>query len=261
VGTTLAIGSLSTAAATLIVLAVVAHAIGSAAAGSLRGASSAMGPVNVLIAFTALSLTQVLARRRRELDIRFCAWVAAVMLLLTLCWGAVLLLLPEAGGSALFGESWPGIRRVLPWTLVEYVAIVTGTAAVLGLKVRGQARAIIVQDSTAAIVAVTGGCVAALAVAATPAVAAALAFAAAAAATMGWVQLTLSRPPDAEAHPTRRTDRGSSSDTSDGSTLSSVPCPARRRVHPLPEEASRMSVIGRSSRSSRRSVAVSWSLT
>lgn len=194
VGTSLAAGSLGTAVATLVVLSVAAHVIGSAAAGSLRGASTAMGPVNVLLAFNALALTPVLVRRERSRDLPFCAAVAATLGLLTVAWGAVLLLLPEAAGSALFGQSWDGIRAVLPWTLLEYVAIVVGAAAVLGHKVRRRSRAIVLQRSTAAVLTLAAGITAAVLTEDPRRVALGLAVSAAAAATLGWLQLARGGP-------------------------------------------------------------------
>ncbi len=194
VGTSLAAGSFGTAVATLVVLAVAAHVIGSAAAGSLRGASTAMGPVNVLLAFNALALTPVLVRRERAGDLPFCAGVAGTLALLTVAWGSVLLLLPPAAGSALFGQSWDGIRSVLPWTLLEYVAIVVGAAAVLGHKVRRRSRAIVLQRSTAAVLTLAAGISAAVLTEDPRRVALGLAVSAAAAAALGWLQLARGGP-------------------------------------------------------------------
>jgi hypothetical protein len=106
----------------------------------------------------------------------------------------VLLLLPEAAGSALFGQSWDGIRAVLPWTLLEYVAIVVGAAAVLGHKVRRRSRAIVLQRSTAAVLTLAAGITAAVLTEDPRRVALGLAVSAAAAATLGWLQLARGGP-------------------------------------------------------------------
>lgn len=190
VGGSVALGWILVSAATLGVLFVVTRVLGPAAAGSLRGASTAMGPVNVLLAFTGLSLTATLARRQRGRDLPFCALTAVVLSGMTLLWGVVLLLLPEQAGAAAFGASWPGIRHVLPWTVVEYVALAVGAASALGLRARARAGPLLTQRLVAAIATVFGASVAALVVGQTRAVAAALAGAAVLATAVGWVQLS-----------------------------------------------------------------------
>lgn len=193
VGESLTFGAVVTSAATLCVLLVVAAAISPAGAGSLRGAATAMGPVNVLLAFTALGLTPALVRRSRAGDLRFCAATAAVLAGLTSLWGAVLLLLPAAAGRAAFGPSWDGIRGVLPWTVAEYLGLCLAASAVLGLKVRRQSVQILRQRAAAAFITVVGGGLAAVVLGEVWAVAAALAVAATVSALVGGRQL-LHRP-------------------------------------------------------------------
>jgi O-antigen/teichoic acid export membrane protein len=186
VGSALTLGAVATTAATLLVLLAVSRALGPAAAGSLRGASTAMGPVNVLFAFTAVGLTPVLVQRERRGDRRFCARVGAMTVGLVLLWGLVLLLLPERLGAAAFGESYLGIRSVLAWTVGEYVWIAVAAAAVLGLKVRQGASGLIVTRIGTATLTVLAGTAAALFVGHVQAVAAAFVLSAAAGAVTAW---------------------------------------------------------------------------
>lgn len=188
VGGSLTLGAVATTCATFVVLLVVSRLLGPVAVGSLRGASTAMGPVNVLLAFTALGITPVLVRRPRAGDRRFCASVAAVTVTLVLAWGMVLLLLPDSMGEALFGSSWSGINSVLGWTVTEYVWIAVSAAAVLGLKVRQRAGALIWSRMVVASTTVVAGTTAA-ALSQTTAVAAALAFSGLVAAGAGWFLL------------------------------------------------------------------------
>jgi hypothetical protein len=51
VGTSMTIGAVAVAGASLVIAAATAHFLSTASAGSLRGASTAMGPLNVLVAF------------------------------------------------------------------------------------------------------------------------------------------------------------------------------------------------------------------
>jgi O-antigen/teichoic acid export membrane protein len=189
VGASLTVGAVATMSATLLVLLVVSNTLGPAAAGSLRGASTAMGPVNVLLAFTALGITPMLVRRARHGDQRFCTAVAAVLVGLVLAWGALLLLLPERVGTAAFGSSWAGIRSVVTFTVVEYVFVAVGAAAFLGLKVRQRAGDLIRSRTLAAAVTVVAGAAAAGYVGDVVAVAAGLAVSALFMAATAWFLL------------------------------------------------------------------------
>ena len=200
VGAALALGAVVTTAATLLVLVVVSRVLGPAAAGSLRGASTAMGPVNVLLAFTALGVTPFLVRRPRGGDRGFCMSVAAVLVILVLLWGAVLLLLPDSIGTAAFGSSWPGIRSVLGWTVGEYVWVAVGAGAILGLKVRHRAGDLIRTRAATATATVVAGTAAATVARDLQSVAAALAVSAFVVVAVSWFLLLRSgdesRSPD-----------------------------------------------------------------
>lgn len=189
VGAAITVGAVATTSATLLVLLVVTNVLGPAATGSLRGASTAMGPVNVLLAFSALGITPVLVRRARAGDRAFCALVAAAMMALVLAWGAVLLILPDSVGAAAFGSSWPGIRSVLAWTVAEYVWVAASAAAILGLKVRRQVGGLVRTRAIAAGTTVVAGTIAATTLRETVAVAGALAASAFLTAAVSWLLL------------------------------------------------------------------------
>lgn len=189
VGESLTVGSIVTTLATFWVLFLVSRVIDPSAAGSLRGASTAMGPVNVLLAFTAIGLTPALVARTRQSDLRFCAGTSAALVGVTLLWGTVLLAVPPGIGGAAFGDSWPGIRAVLPWTVAEYAFLALAAGTVLGLKVRHLPAQIMRGRGAGAGVTVLAGSAAAVLLVDPGAVAAALVLAALAAAAMGWGQL------------------------------------------------------------------------
>lgn len=201
VGESVTLGTILTAVASLTVLFVVARVIGSAPAGALRGAATAMAPINVLLAFVSLGLAPALVRRSRRSDLRFCLAVGGTLGVLTVLWAGALLMIPAEWGAAAFGRSWPGIRHVLSWTLVEYVGLSVAAAAALGLKVRGRAREMVVQRVLASVVALVGGTAWAVTVEEVRGVAAMLALSAFVLAVCAWLQLVraVSRAPDGQA--------------------------------------------------------------
>jgi len=176
-------------------LFVVGKVLDPASAGSLRGAATAMGPVNMLLAFVTLGLAPALVRRSRGNDLRFCASAGALLAVAALLWGAVLLFLPTSWGVSAFGQSWSGIRSVLPWTLSEYVCLCVAAAATLGLKVRAGTRALVRQRLVSSGVMVVAGSAWAFTFQSTRGVAAMLALSAAVLAGLAWTQLLRSVPP------------------------------------------------------------------
>jgi O-antigen/teichoic acid export membrane protein len=201
IGESVTVGAVVTSAASLLVLFVVARALGPTPAGSLRGAATAMAPVNVLLAFVTLGLAPALVRRRREDDVRFCAAVLLVLGAAAAGWGAVLLVVPDSVGTAAFGESWDGIERVLPWTVVEYLALSVGAAGALGLKVRQRGRDMVRQRVVYSGVMLSGGVGGALLGRDVLGVAAMLALAAAVLAALAWMQFLRSPARPAPAVP------------------------------------------------------------
>lgn len=191
--TSLAANSVIASLGLLAVLTAAAHLVGPSAAGSLRAAATAMGPVNVAFAYVSLSLAPTLVRRSRERDVPFCAAAGLVLALGTAAWGACLLVLPDDLGRLAFGDTWSGSAAVLPFTVAEYVLTAVGTAAVLGLKVREHAGDLLRQRVVATVLSVVGGTVLAATTGDVRAVAAAVAVAAGVQTGLGWHSL-LRRP-------------------------------------------------------------------
>lgn len=188
-GNAFAVGGTALTAASLLLLWCVARLLDEAAAGSLRGAATTMGPVNVLLAFSAVGVTAAVARGRRGQEVRTSALVAAGLCGCVLLWGAVLLLLPEGAGHAAFGDSWRGVRRVLPYTVTEYVLLACLAAAVVGLKARRRADAVLRTRLVQAVVTLAGGGTVALVAGRTTGVAGALAASAGVGAALAWGSL------------------------------------------------------------------------
>jgi O-antigen/teichoic acid export membrane protein len=183
-------GALAGTAASLAVTGVVGAVLSPAAVGSLRGASTFIGPLNVMMAFVSLGMTPVLVRRARSRDLRFCLAVAGTVLSVVCAWAAVVLLLPDAWGRAVLGDSWAGARSVLPWTLLEYAALGVASASTLGLKVRQEARMLVRQKAVVSVLVAVLGCGAALLLHDVRAVSAGLAVAGLVSVTLGWRHLT-----------------------------------------------------------------------
>ena len=145
VGESVTVGAIAIMGAGLAVQTIALNVVGPAAAGFLRGASTLMGPVNVLFNFIPIAVTPVLVRDDRSRLLKACVKVSAALALVVLVWASILLLLPDTWGTALLGESWDGVRSILPFTSVEYLLIALGPGANLGLRVLGAARRILVQ--------------------------------------------------------------------------------------------------------------------
>jgi hypothetical protein len=134
------VGSAVLAAASLFIVIATTRSLGAASAGSLQGASTAMGPLNVLLTFVTLNLNATLLRRPRSRDLSFCVRVALLLAAAVTVWSVAILLLPDGTGRALLGDSWSGARIVLPWTCAEYLFRSIGTPTMLWLRVRFAAR-------------------------------------------------------------------------------------------------------------------------
>jgi O-antigen/teichoic acid export membrane protein len=184
-----ALAMVASTSASLLLLWLAAHLLGDRSAGSLRGAATTMGPINVLLAFAAIGLTPALVRRDRQDDVPFCALVGFALCGCVLLWGSVLLVLPAPLGRLAFGASWPGIRSVLPWTVTEYALLAFVAAGALGLKVRRAGAQLLQARLVGAFVTLGGGLAVVVLSGSTYAVAALLACAAAAAAAWSWMRL------------------------------------------------------------------------
>jgi O-antigen/teichoic acid export membrane protein len=139
-GVGIAVGNMSLQLGSYVVLGLATVAVSFTASGALRGASSVMAPVNTVLGFLTIGLLPVLHRRPPEGQQRFAAGVAAATALLAAAWTAVLLVLPTDIGRLLLGDTWETARPLLPWTGAEYLCLVIGAAALLGLQARQAGR-------------------------------------------------------------------------------------------------------------------------
>ncbi|RBY87389.1 hypothetical protein [Blastococcus sp. TF02A-26] len=86
------------------------------AVGALRAAQTLLGPLNIVGFAVASFVIPELVRRSppRPQLIRVGIAVSVVLVVVDALWGTVLLLLPDAAGEALLGETWASARDTLP---------------------------------------------------------------------------------------------------------------------------------------------------
>lgn len=90
--------------------------------GALRGVQVVLGPTTILAVSVFTFAVPELARRRGTLTAR--QWrrtglgLSCAVAVLGSCWGAVFVLLPDAAGRALLGDTWPGVDQVLGASIV-----------------------------------------------------------------------------------------------------------------------------------------------
>lgn len=108
-------------------------------AGAIRGGQTLLGPLNVLwTAALAFAVPEISRRRTLGPTRRLQAMsaVSGAMTVTALCYVTVLLLLPDAAGVELFGDSWDGAQSVLVPLGVNAVASALGSgpgAMMLGM--------------------------------------------------------------------------------------------------------------------------------
>jgi O-antigen/teichoic acid export membrane protein len=127
---------------------------------SLRGAQVALGPVSMLgmsaMAFAVPELARrswLTARQR----IRIAVAVGGLLAAVGICWGTVVLLLPDAAGEAFLGDSWAGVRSVLLATLVGQVGNLFSAGATYVVYSRGATRAAFRVNATVSVLLVVFG--------------------------------------------------------------------------------------------------------
>jgi O-antigen/teichoic acid export membrane protein len=122
----------------------VSSILGLAAVGYIQAANTLMGPLNIIFAGISLitlpEAVKLVRSSPRQLPL-YCAAVSAGLTLLTLLWGAVLLVaLPRGLGHLMLGRIWrPTYPLVLPATLYVMGGCAT-TGALLSLHALGAAR-------------------------------------------------------------------------------------------------------------------------
>ncbi|WP_352232027.1 oligosaccharide flippase family protein [Actinomycetospora sp. NBRC 106375] len=109
--------------------------------GSLRGAQTLLGPLNILsFAAAAFVLPEVSRRRLTRAEyVQWAAWMSTVLLIVHGLWVVVLLFLPDSLGVALLGDTWVEARACLPGFGV-YLCGIAATAGATTV-VRGLNRA------------------------------------------------------------------------------------------------------------------------
>lgn len=120
------------AVGSLVIVSIATLIIGVRATAALRGASSVMGPLNVVMAAIPMVIVPEIrrsgAKTPREIwkRIHLMGYVLATFAILA---GIGVSLLPTSAGRQLLGASWPSIRPLLPVTGLEYAGIVLMTFA------------------------------------------------------------------------------------------------------------------------------------
>ena len=149
---------------TLLTMLVLGLVVGTAGLGSIRGSQTLFGPFYVLIAGLMAAAvpegSRLLVRRPESLAPALRA-MSAGLTIAALCWGLVLLALPDRWGQAALGDTWPAARDLIPSMLVIMAAYGAASGALAGLRVLGAVssslRVWIAAGSASLIVGVIGG--------------------------------------------------------------------------------------------------------
>jgi O-antigen/teichoic acid export membrane protein len=111
--------------------------------GSLRGALTLLGPLNLVAFSTSAFAIPELARRRLSSRANYAVagGTAALLVLIVLVWGTVLLVMPDSTGVSLLGATWHSTRHILPAMIAWSAANMVGFGPYVVLRSRGRARA------------------------------------------------------------------------------------------------------------------------
>jgi hypothetical protein len=123
------------------------YAVGSmaglAAAGAIRAAQILFGPIHILILGVRLvavpEAVRMLKRSPRHLRAA-CDLLSAVLSGISAAWGLLILILPEAIGEALLGQTWSLAQRVTVPTAVAMAAGGISAGTLVGLRALAAAR-------------------------------------------------------------------------------------------------------------------------
>lgn len=135
---------------------------GLAVVGTLRGADTLLGPLNVLTGAASLvGVAEGTRLLRRSVATLRRAGVAVSLGLcgVTLLWGGLLLLLPDSAGTAILGPAWFATHHVLAPVTLEYAVQAAGIGAMLGLRSLGLPRRTVAARATGVPLAVVGAVV------------------------------------------------------------------------------------------------------
>lgn len=116
---------------------------GLSAAGALRGAQVVLGPLNILnMGLTAPAIAEAvrISRTSPRRMFRMVTLLAMAMVVVSLAWGLLMFLLPDAAGRAILKDSWePAHSVILPYAAVM-AAAGSLTGATVGLRALAAAR-------------------------------------------------------------------------------------------------------------------------
>lgn len=129
--TRLASSAVATGASTTVASIVVATVAGPSVAGALAAAGQLMGPVSLFAALFGLLVLPMSTRHDARDSINIFVVATASIAVLCVFWLSFLLLLPEALGVVLLGETWSAARAVLPIVGVSVTFVVVGTGGAM----------------------------------------------------------------------------------------------------------------------------------
>jgi len=127
-----------------IVLLALGPLAGLSEVGALRGAQVLFGPVQALLLSMRFALRPIYVRTQSaapERVPRVAAATSGALVLLSLGWGAALLVMPADFGEALLGDSWEGARVIIPAMTMQVVALAALFGPFNGLRARANASA------------------------------------------------------------------------------------------------------------------------
>ena len=130
------------------------------AVAALRGAQVALGPVAMLSVSAMAFAVPELARRSwlsAAQRLRIALAAGAVLAVLGILWGVLVLVLPDAVGEQVLGDSWSGVRTVLLASLVGQVASLFTSGATYVVYSRGATAAAFGVNATVAVLLVVLG--------------------------------------------------------------------------------------------------------
>jgi hypothetical protein len=139
----LAIEGLVLSGAQYLTLFAVTVIAGLAAVGAVRAGQVLMNALHIAtygVQLFAIPEAVRLLPRSAGAVLRLCLFVAAGLTALALAWGAFLLLLPDAAGRALLGDTWTTARDVILPLAIASAAVGIQAAAVVGLRAMALAR-------------------------------------------------------------------------------------------------------------------------
>jgi O-antigen/teichoic acid export membrane protein len=135
---------------------------GLAAAGALRGAQVALGPLNIFnmgITSPAIAESVRMARRSPRRMLHAVALLAVFLVVVFVVWGVGMYMLPASVGEKLLKQSWlPAHSVILPYTAVMAASGML-TAATVGLRAMAASKRSMQARLVTGVLSVAGGCV------------------------------------------------------------------------------------------------------